>query len=63
MMTIYKWFGGTSRFYAFWFFVIGAALTFMGKLTGEYLGLAGGLQTLILLHSAKEDYHERNMPK
>jgi hypothetical protein len=59
MTYVYNFFGGKSTFFAFWFFIVGIILAFKGKLDMNYLGLAGGLQTLIALRSMGDDYHER----
>lgn len=61
MIRVYKFFGGTSRFYALVFTITGTVLAFEGKLTSVYVALIATLQTLIVAHSAKEDYHERAM--
>lgn len=56
MVRIYNWFGGRSTFFAFVFIAAGIALAFKGHLTGDYVALAGAVQALLVLHSAKEDY-------
>lgn len=60
--AFFGFFGGRCTFFAIAFFVIGVYLTLIGKLTSEFVALAGVIQVLILAHSAKEDYHERNSP-
>jgi hypothetical protein len=61
MNYIYNFFGGKSTFFAFWFFAFGVVLEFRGKLDGNFLALAGALQTLIALRSLGDDYHVRGM--
>lgn len=58
MTVIYNFFGGRTTFFAFWFFVIGCILAFIGKLTPTFIGMAGGLQTLITLRAVAEDAKE-----
>lgn len=58
--AFFGFFGGRCTFFAIAFFVVGLYLALVGKLTTEYVALAGTIQGLILAHSAKEDYHERN---
>lgn len=55
MNRVYSFFGGTSRFFAFFFAVSGTALAFRGKLTGDYVAMITALQALIVAHSVKED--------
>lgn len=57
--AFFGFFGGRCTFFAIAFFIIGVYLTLIGKLTAEFVGLAGIIQGLILAHSAKEDFHER----
>jgi len=63
MNSAYSWFGGKSTFFAFWFFVFGVILAFLGHLTGQYIALAGALQTIIATRSICDDLHERGMAK
>lgn len=59
MNPIYKFFGGRTTFFVFWFFVVSAILVFTGKLNGlQWLGVAGALQTLQTLRAAAEDAKE-----
>lgn len=53
-------FNGRCTFFAVVFTVCGIILAFQGKLTMQYVALVGSIQGLIVAHSAKEDYHERN---
>lgn len=59
MTKIYNFFGGRCTFFAFWFTTAGIWLAAHDHLTATYVALVGAIQTLILAHSAKEDYHER----
>jgi hypothetical protein len=58
MVRVYNFFGGRCTFFALIFITAGIGLAFMGKLNGDYVALAGGTQTLLVLHSAKEDYFQ-----
>jgi hypothetical protein len=58
MKPIFDWFSGRTTFFAFWFFVVGIVLAFMGKLTTQYIALAGGLQTILTLRAISEDNKE-----
>jgi hypothetical protein len=58
MRRIYDFFGGRHTFFVFWFFTIGCILAFIGKLTANYIAMAGGLQTLIMLRAVSEDRKE-----
>lgn len=60
MPAIFGFFGGRCTTFATAFFVIGVYLELRGKLDANFVALAGVIQVLILAHSAKEDYHERN---
>jgi hypothetical protein len=52
---VYRFFGGRSTT-AFWFlFAVGATLAFMGKLTGDYVALAGTLHGFIVARAICED--------
>ena len=53
-------FSGRCTFFAVVFTVVGIILAFKGKLSGEYVALVGAIQALLVVHSTKEDYHERN---
>lgn len=57
--ALFNFFQGRCTFFACLFTGVGIALAFLGKLTAEYVALVGGIQALLLAHSAKEDYHER----
>jgi hypothetical protein len=61
MTYAYKLFGGRCTFFALIFTASGIWLAHEGKLTTIFVTLVGAVQTLILAHSAKEDYHERRM--
>lgn len=63
MRKLYDWFGGRCTFFAFLFTGAGIGLAFTGHLTADYVALVGAIQALIVAHSAKEDYHEREMAK
>lgn len=56
MTKIYNFFGGRSTFFAFAFLSFGIALAFLGKLSTQYVGLASGVQLLVVAHSIKEDH-------
>lgn len=60
--AFFGFFGGRCTSFAIAFFCIGVFLELRGKLDANFVALAGIIQALILAHSAKEDYHERNMP-
>ena len=62
MILIFNWFSGRTTFFAFWFFVIGVILAFLGKLTGQYIAMAGGLQTILTLRAISEDIKEGRQP-
>lgn len=55
MTAIFNWFAGRTTFFAFWFFIIGCILAFVGKLTTQYIALAGGLQTILTMRAISED--------
>ena len=55
MRVVYNLFGGRTTFFAFWFFVCGVILAFLGKLTGFYMGLATGIQVIVAAHSISKD--------
>lgn len=59
-LSVTNWFGGKSVFFASVFTVVGIILAFLGKLTPNYIALAGAMQTLIAGRSIADDYHERN---
>jgi len=59
MEKIYMWFGGRSTAFALWFFVIGATLAFIDKLSVNYVALAGAIQTIITTRAVASDFHER----
>lgn len=58
--AFFGFFGGRCTTFAIAFFVIGVFLEMRGHLSAQFVALAGIIQALILAHSAKEDYHERN---
>lgn len=58
--AFFGFFGGRCTAFAIAFFVIGVFLELRGKLDPSFVALAGVIQILVLAHSAKEDYHERN---
>jgi hypothetical protein len=58
--AVFGFFGGRCTAFAIAFFTIGVFLELRGKLDANFVALAGIIQALILAHSAKEDYHERN---
>lgn len=58
MNRVYAFFAGRTTFFALWFFVIGAILAFVGKLTNTYLGLATGIQLLLVARAVSEDVKE-----
>lgn len=60
MPAFFGFFGGRCTTFAIAFFLIGVFLELRGKLDANFVALAGIIQALILAHSAKEDYHERN---
>lgn len=62
MPAFFGFFGGRCTTFAIAFFLIGVLLELRGKLDGNFVALAGIIQALILAHSAKEDYQDRNMP-
>ncbi len=53
-------FNGRCTFFAVVFTAVGIILAFMGKLTTQYVALVGAIQTLLVAHSAKEDYSDHN---
>jgi hypothetical protein len=55
MTMVYNWFGGRCTFFAFIFITAGIGLAFMKRLTGDYVAMSGAVQTLLVLHSTKED--------
>jgi hypothetical protein len=46
---------GRSTAFALAFAICGIWLAFLGKLTAEYVALIGAIQSLIVIHSYKED--------
>jgi hypothetical protein len=60
MRPVYNFFGGRSTFFALIFVVAGICLAFRNELTGSYVGLVGGIQSMIVAHSAKEDYFKKS---
>lgn len=60
MNNVYFWFGGRSTAFALWFFVVGVILTFLDKLSTNYIGLAGALQIIIATRSIAGDHHDRH---
>jgi TRAP-type C4-dicarboxylate transport system permease large subunit len=58
MVKVYNFFGGRCTFFALLFITSGIALAFMGKLNGDYVAMAAATQTLLVAHSAKEDYFQ-----
>jgi len=54
--------GRTTAFFIA-FFLAGHGMALVGKLTPVYVGFMGTLGGLVLGHSIKEDYAERNGPR
>lgn len=52
---------GRNTFFALVFTAAGIVLAFEGKLTMQYVALVGAIQTLIVAHSVKEDWHTQQM--
>ena len=63
MNFVYNFFGGKSTCFALAFFVVGAILAFRHQLNGDYVALAGGIQTLVATRSIADDYHQRETAK
>jgi hypothetical protein len=61
MRRVFDFFCGRCTFFALLFAFAGVGLAFAGKLTADYVALVGAIQALLVAHSAKEDYHERQM--
>lgn len=61
MAAFFGFFGGRCTTFAIAFFIVGVFLALRGKLDPNFVALAGIIQSLIVLHSGKEDYHERAM--
>ena len=63
MIPVYGFFGGRTTMFALIFTIIGSILAFLGKLNGaEFVALVGAVQTLVVCHSAKEDWFESKNP-
>ena len=56
--SFFSFMQGRSTTFAIVFTICGIVLAFQGKLTGEYVGLVGAIQTLIVAHSVKEDLRD-----
>ena len=61
MRKVFDFFCGRCTFFALLFTLAGIGLACIGKLTADYVALVGAIQALLVAHSAKEDYHERQM--
>ncbi len=58
-MSVTNWFGGRSFFLALVFLSAGIYLALIDKLSINFLGLAGGLQTLVSLRSVANDIYSQ----
>ena len=54
-------FQGRTTFFAVAILTIGSVLAFMGKLTSNFVALAGVIQALAVAHSAKDDWYAQKM--
>jgi len=62
MRKLYNFAGGRSTFFALIFTAAGIGLAFRGELSGSFVALVGSIQSLIVAHSAKEDYFGGKKP-
>ncbi|MFZ1974740.1 MAG: hypothetical protein WAU89_17975 [Candidatus Acidiferrales bacterium] len=53
---IFNFFCGRSTFFAILFTIVGIIQELRGRLSGNFVLLIGAIQSLVVLHSAKEDY-------
>jgi hypothetical protein len=60
---ITNWFSGRHTFFVALCMGIGVATAWFGKLDSNLVTLLLGLQGMVLSHSIKDDYHERNSPR
>ncbi|HZS43340.1 MAG TPA: hypothetical protein VFA52_03955 [Candidatus Paceibacterota bacterium] len=57
---IFNLFSGRCTFFAIVFTVVGIKLALIGKLDANYALFVGAIQSLLVLHSWKEDIAEQN---
>jgi hypothetical protein len=60
--SMFSFFQGRSTFFALFFTAVGTILAFEGKLTVAFVSLIGAIQTLIVVHSYKEDWFAARRP-
>lgn len=66
MGVIFRFFQGRHTFFGLFFAITAFILALRGELTHPYVEVIVALQAYVLIHSAKEDRHERaqvDMPK
>jgi hypothetical protein len=59
--AVFNVFQGRFTTFAILFTVVGIRLAFMGKLDANYALFIAAIQSLIAVHSFKEDWHEQRM--
>ena len=57
MRRVYNWMGGRCTTFALIFTAAGIVLAFKDELTALYITFVGAIQSLLVVHSIKEDFY------